>query len=183
MSNYRFNSTIPTKSAKRLEAERNGTYKKPRVFKKPKLKEVMKRFNVVTAKMLGEPKKRKPIKKRRALRSGEQSQVEFFKELAGKQEFVSEISGEPLFELPDEPTEAEFKHWVSQFSHLLNKGHYKAYKKVEINIVFKTPEEHELWEKYKERVVEHCEPQYVKAWQRIVDRFIQLRNHANNVIQ
>lgn len=185
-----WNSTLRPKSLKRLEAERNGTYvpKPMRPRKKPlSLKEAMDRFNIVTAVMLGEPKKikakkyRKPIKKRAALRPGEQSQVDFFKELAGKREFVSEISGKPLFELPDEHTEAEFKHWVSQFSHLLNKGHYKAYKKVEVNIVFKTPAEHELWEKYKERVVEHCEPRYRKAWQRIVDRFIQLRNHANGI--
>jgi hypothetical protein len=178
-----WNSTLRPVALRKI-----GQPKPMRQRKKPlSLKEVTERFNIITAAALGEPRKikakkyRNAIKKRRALRPGEQSQVDFFKELAAKREFVSEISGEPLFELPDEPTEAEFKHWVSQFSHLLNKGHYKAYKKAEINIVFKTPEEHELWEKYKERVVDHCEPQYKAAWQRIVDRFIQLRNHANGI--
>lgn len=125
--------------------------------------------------------KPRPMRKRAKLKPGEESQVALFKRIIAERGAFSEVSGDPLFELPDDPSEAEFRHWVSQFSHILNKGHHRAFKKREDNIILKTPEEHALWELHKERVVDHCEPHLRHAWKWVVGIHERLKQEADGI--
>ena len=150
-------------------------------IKKPTLEEVQAKYKLVKGSEVPEPQRQKRIRPRAKKKHGQKSQIEVFREVWEMLPHISEVSGEPLFELPDDPSAVEIKHWLSQFSHLLNKGTYKKFKHRIDNIRLKTPAEHDLWEKFKERVVDHCDPDHRIGWQRIVDAFIILRNEANGI--
>ena len=120
------------------------------------------------------------MKKRRALRPGEQSQLAVFYEIWAERPHVSEVSGLPLVDPPEDRTdEAGMKAWLSQFSHLLPKGAYRKYKKDKGNIILKTAGEHALWEKHKGRVTAHCDPRWVHGWTRITNLYVSLYREAN----
>lgn len=139
-------------------------------------------------KMLGEgliskasclQRKQKPIRKRRPKKPGEQTQIELFKEIWDERPHVSEISGIDLIEMPDDWTDRDtVRAWVSQFSHLLNKGHYKKYKSVKRNIVLKALAEHAEWHRFGPGVLA-----FDPLWKKTCDLYYELRDEANNVNQ
>jgi len=134
-------------------------------------------------------KPRKRMRPRAKLKSGQQSQVAFFLEIWSEREHVSEISGLPLIDTPDDwEDEAHVKAWLSQFSHVLAKGQYRRFKDRKDNILLKTAAEHEFWEKNKpnarnayvatpdaKRVGTH------DGWMMCDRLYIRLRDEANNV--
>lgn len=162
----RYNSTVRSKSLKRQEAERLGLHpKKPRVLK-PKLKEVMKRFNVVTAKMLGEPKKRKPIKKRSANNTGWYNWA--VEKVWKVRPHRCEVCNAPL---GDEERPAPIV-----FSHLLPRKTYRRYKCDERNVVLKCPYCHNMWHERGPTMLA-----MENGWRNTCNLYFMLRDEANGI--
>ena len=133
-------------------------------------------------------KSRPKIRKRAKKRPGEQTQIELFKEIWSERDHVSEISGLPLVEMPDDWTDRDaVRAWVSQFSHLLNKGHYRKYKSVKRNIRLWLAGEHELWGALgPERILDLAKRgaiSFPSQWMYACNLYYVLRDEANNVNQ
>ena len=129
-------------------------------------------------------RKQKPIRKRAKKKPGEQTQIELFKEIWNERPHVSEVSGIDLIEMPDDWTDRDaVRAWVSQFSHILNKGHYKKYKSVKRNIVLKTIHEHKLWGDLGPAVIlDHVQHGLMPVcWKMPCDLYYALRDEANGV--
>ena len=119
--------------------------KKPMIRKKkPSLEELQASGLVQKASTL---KPKKKMRKRAPKKPGEISQIEFFMGIWNERPHVSEISGLPLVDPPDDWEDAAaVRAWLSQASHILPKGSYKKMKYDPRNVVLKTAHEHELWE-------------------------------------
>lgn len=175
-----WNSSLRPKSLKRIEAERNGTYKKPvpkpmRPRKKPlSLKEVKQRFNIVTAAMLGDKPKvkatkyRKPIAKRAKTNNGWYNWA--VEKVWNVRPHRCEVCRTPL---GDEERPEPFV-----FSHLLPRQTYRRYKTDARNIALKCLACHNKW---------HDQgPEKLKSlpeWKAVCERYFDLRDEANNVSQ
>lgn len=170
------NSTLRPRSLRRQREIAAGTWKP-----KPRKAIVTKRSTL--------KKKRKPIRKRAALKPGQESQVAFFRGIWKERPHVSEISGLPLIPMPDDWTdEAHVRAWLAQFSHVLPKGAYRRFKDRKDNILLKTGQEHEFWEKNKGHAREaffltphHKRIGTMIGWVRCDDLYHRLRDEANGV--
>lgn len=111
----------------------------------------------------GKPLKRTALKKKRKA-TGE---LAFFLGLyeQHKDSWVSQISGADLVppDFDDDGKLTNGRVFVSQFSHILPKGTYPELRKEPGNIVFKTVEEHRLWEQEKWTLVDLPHWQWVFA--------------------
>lgn len=127
------------------------------------------------ASSLDKPKERK---KRKPLRAKPTGQLKVFREIWEEREHVSEVSGAPLVDLPDNPKEEpeQMTAWVRQFSHLLPKGSYRRYRLDKRNIVLKTAEEHDLWHELGPE-----ELMFSPGWAEVCDRYFELKREANGV--
>ncbi len=135
-------------------------------------------------------KPRQRLKPRAPRKPGQQSQVDFFKEIWQERKHVSEISGLPLIPMPDDwEDEAHVRAWLGQFSHILPKGAYLKYKERKDNILLKTLPEHEFWEKNKGRAAlaylkekpSKCVGAY-QGWRKCDSLYLVLKHEANKVL-
>jgi hypothetical protein len=151
---------------------------------KPSFAELLASGKVVKASSL--KPRQAPIRKRAKKKPGQQTQIELFKEIWNERPHVSEVSGEDLIPMPDDWRDRDaVRAWVSQFSHLLNKGHYSKYKSDKRNIKLKTIQEHALWEEYLPSAVmsmarERELPHHL-GWMEICFCYFDLKNEANGV--
>lgn len=128
----------------------------------------------------------KPIRKRAKKKPGQQTQIELFKEIWNERPHVSEVSGVDLVEMPDDWSDKnQVTAWISQFSHLLNKGHYRKYKSDKRNIKLKTAQEHALWEEFLPAAVmsmarERSIRDYA-GWMEICLCYFDLKDEANGL--
>lgn len=158
-----WNSSLRPKSLKRIAEEKSGV-RKP-ATKKPTLEEVTKRFGIVRAALLGEPKKRKPIRKRAKNNPG---WWDIALEIWAIRPHVCEVCRR---ELGDEPIPI-------YFSHLLPRGSYSKYKRDPGNIILKCAAHHKQWhEMGPEYLTDHWE------WAGVCEKYYELRDEANNVNQ
>lgn len=156
-----WNSTLRPVAKRKI-----GLPKKPRVFKKPKLKEVVKRFGIVTAAMLGEPKKRKPIPKRSKTNTGWYQWA--IDNVWSKREHQCEVCNAPL---GDDERPAPIV-----FSHLLPRKTYRRYKCDIHNVFLKCADCHNEWhdqgpEKLSAR----------REWANVCRAYYFLRDEANGL--
>lgn len=134
--------------------------------KKPSLKDVKRKFGIVTAAMLGEPKKkRKPMPKKNA---GNAGWWDMALEIWAQREHRCAVSGVTLGDDPQ----------PSFFSHLLPRSTYPDFKRDKRNIVLNSPSMHAIWHKYG--------PEVLKAypeWRKTCDLYFKLRDEANGIVQ
>lgn len=134
--------------------------------KKPSLKDVKRKFGIVTAAMLGEKKKRKPMPTRTGTKHKGWWNVAL--EIWAEREHRCAVTGVSLGDVPQ----------PSFFSHLLPRFTYPDFKRDKRNIVLKSPSMHAIWHKYG--------PEVLKAypeWRKTCDLYFKLRDEANGVVQ
>ena len=136
--------------------------KKPLSRKKPSLAEVTERFNIVTAALLGPPK-RKPMKKVR--KPSGQKQV--FERIWNSRPHKCEVCDATI--LQPAP-------W--NFSHLLPKGAYPEYKLDERNVVLKCKGCHDKWHSMGPK---NLIP--LKQWMMVCAKYFKLKREANGIIE
>lgn len=134
--------------------------------KKPSLAEVTERFNIVTAALLGPPK-RKPMKKVR--KPSGQKQV--FERIWNSRPHKCFVSGVTIHE----PT-------ASVFSHVLPKGMYPDYKLDERNIVLLTPRHHDLWHNAGKEALIRGDYGYDWGWKALFDLYDELKREAHAIL-
>lgn len=82
---------------------------------------------------------RKGKKKKKQYRRQPTGELEVFMQIWKDRPHVSEVSGKPLLPIghPD---------WIKQFSHILSKGAFPAFRLYKDNIKLVLPDEHQQWE-------------------------------------
>ena len=138
--------------------------KKPIGRKKPlPLSEVRKRFNIVTAAMLGDPKPRKKLRSRSRSNTGWYGWA--IENVWDKRPHKCEVCGKEL----KEPV-------PSAFSHLLPRGSYRKYKTDERNISLQCVRCHSLWHEVGPMMLQEN-----RGWKAVCERYYKLRGEANCV--
>lgn len=170
--------------ARRTPLKRSQKALKRTALRKPTLADLLEKGKV----QYGSTVRRstKPIRKRSKKKPGQQTQVELFREIFAERPHVSEISGLPLVEMPEDARDEKgMKAWLSQFSHLLPKGTYRRMKSNKRNIVLKTKVEHDLWGKYGPHWIRmninKLPPTTREGWRMCCALYYELRDIANGL--
>ncbi len=169
MENRRFNSSIPSKSKKRLEQERLGTYKKPvhKGLKKTTIDALLGEGKIVRASSL-KPKPRKGIRKRAKNNPGWWSYA--MESVWPVVDHECEICGMPI----EEPAPINF-------SHLLERGVYRKYIRDFRNIRISCGEHHRQWHEIpKEKLLDGSHG-FKKEWERMFFMEEELKSEAHGL--